>query len=87
MRAFVLLCFCAFILLFLGFIFSANAKESSAAKQEKKAEFSGSKLVEKIKQPKKPGDKSTNEVWIAGRTFPLMFDIADRSRKHKAGKK
>lgn len=80
MRSFTLACFLAFVFLLLASLFVANGaqanrpsdKPTSAGKRS--VEVRGNKLV--AHREKK-----------ADREFPLMFDIADRSQKHKAGKK
>lgn len=59
------------MLLAPSFILAKDPKLN--AEKERKIELRKDRFVEKIKQPKANGDKSTNEVWITGREFPIMF--------------
>ena len=63
----------------LAAVFAVLAASLSMAKPEKpdKPEKAKAEVgAKKIKGPKKNGK--------GGREFPVMFDIADRSQKHKA---
>lgn len=81
MKAFTLIILIVFLGLFFYCHISAYAAQTNwpsakppAEAGKRSVEVRGNKLI--MKRDKK-----------ADREFPIMFDIADRSRKHKEGKK
>lgn len=83
MKSFTLACFLGFIFLLLASLFVANAAPADAPKKPsekpvvKQIQATGKMLVA---EREKAGKKTRRE-------FPLMFDIADRSVKHRAKQK
>lgn len=60
--------------------FLADKPEASPAR-ERKAEFQGKKIVEKVRDAK--ASKGTNDVYRTGREFPLMFSVTRKPSKSK----
>lgn len=65
-------------------IFAKDEQRVAAAKEARRIERDGNKLVEKIED--RGRSKGTNIVYRTGRTFPLMFSRPE-SKAKKIGKK
>lgn len=64
-------------------IFAKDEKRVVAAKEARRIDRDGNKLVEKIED--RGRSKGTNIVYRTGRTFPLMFSKpVEKTQKHTA---
>lgn len=74
----------ALIAALLGPLFVLAKDERAAPKPGKRAELKGARLTERV--PDKARSRGTNTVYVAGRTFPLMFSRPQKTPPAKGPK-